>query len=130
MQPGSYCRIIDARCAQLKIFLKKNSKKRRRMHQHQQQQQPSAFSFVRSGRMALFCWRPLVRFNRLEQTAKKKKKKKKRLDCKCFPALCYLSIWERFFRSLYSHSPSVFTLLFDRPHRTFFNKNVFLQQLQ
>jgi hypothetical protein len=27
MQPGSYCRIIDARCAQLKIFLKKKSKK-------------------------------------------------------------------------------------------------------
>jgi len=86
MQPGSYCRIIDARCARLKIFLKEKFKKKN----------ASAAAkrfFLRSSRTALFCWRPLVRFNRLEQT----EKKKKRWTAKCFPALCYLSIWGRIF---------------------------------
>ena len=76
-------------------------------------------SFGSSG--VALCWRPLVRFNRLEQTAKQHR--------------AGLSIWaESFFfflRSLYLHfrftfsfNASVFTLLFDRP---FFSSS--LQQL-
>ncbi len=129
MQPGSYCRIIDARCAQLKIFLKKKSKKEEEECISISSSQALFPSFVRVE------WRCFVGVLwcvsiALSKRQRRRRRKKKRLDCKCFPALCYLSIWERFFRSLYSHSPSVFTLLFDRPHRTFFNKNVFLQQQQ
>jgi hypothetical protein len=88
------------------------------MHQHQQQ--PSTFSFVRSGRMALFCWRPLVRFNRLEQTAKKKKKKKKTAGLQVFSSpvlpvnlgeifsLPLFSLSFRFHASIRPSSPNFF----------------------
>jgi hypothetical protein len=131
MQPGSYCRIIDARCAQLKIFLKKKSKKEEECISISSSSSQALFpSFVRVEWRCFVGVLWCVSIALSKRQRRRRRRRKKRLDCKCFPALYYLSIWERFFRSLYSHSPSVFTLLFDRLHRTFFNKNVFLQQLQ